>query len=443
MTAQQTVKASPRVDFGAPTGVLEGQTPSIGVWTTETDRAIVQWRWDKGDGTAAVVTTDPNHGNVRFVDSGTFSVTVTATDTYGLTGSATHEVTVANLPPVATANTSSATVLAGNPWTPVVTVSDPSTTDHAHLTCEWDYGDGTTAVIGPPCTTTNVRAAHTYAVGQYTPTVTVTDPDGATAQASVSVTVERKPAYLSVYPVAGTQAGGQITVRAKLWDKATWDEVPDVPVEFEFAGHLATATTGPDGVAEVRLARTAGATLTATSAETAIYESATDSTEMENLGKPPADIIFTVDESSSMGFIQTALRTNLAYMGQQLAASLDYQLGLMGFGSSAHYLPITLQPATDSLADFDAAASRLRASGATEPGIDAIGEAVQPRVGLRPEAAACVVMIGDEATQRATWTVAQAAQALEDADATLFSVITPASSTQDYANLALNSGGDV
>ncbi|MDR1634319.1 MAG: hypothetical protein LBS27_05250, partial [Bifidobacteriaceae bacterium] len=207
-----------------------------------------------------------------------------------------------------------------------------------------------------------------------------------------------------------------------------------------------TVTTDGEGVAEARVPVVAGSPVTAAlvGAADGSYGPALDSNDLSAYGKPQGDVVFVVDESWTMGAYQDAVAANLNLIGARLAAEIDYQLGLVGFGAYAHsneYEHIDL-PATDSLVDFEEATGRLQRNGANEWGTDAIVYALGSRVGVRPEAATCVVLLADEDTQTRAVSVEDTAQALAAADATLFSVINPRANTVGYQDLAVGSGGE-
>ncbi|HEY2953687.1 MAG TPA: PKD domain-containing protein [Candidatus Eisenbacteria bacterium] len=110
---------------------------------------------------------------------------VTVTDNGGATASASQTVTAsppANLPPVARL-----TVTPSSGTAPLAVRADASASsdpDGTIASYRFDFGDGT--VVGPQ---SGATATHTYAAGNWTARVTVTDDRGATASASQTVTV--------------------------------------------------------------------------------------------------------------------------------------------------------------------------------------------------------------------------------------------------------------
>ncbi|MDR1440793.1 MAG: PKD domain-containing protein [Bifidobacteriaceae bacterium] len=322
-----------------------------------------------------------------------------------------------------------------------VTFSDTSVADPARTikTWAWDFNaDGVTDSTSP-----NPTRIFT-AAGRIAVTLTVTDSAGAQDTASREIVVAN-PSYLSVYPVAGTATGSQVTVRVKAWESANWTELPGAKVRIEVGESVAEVATDAQGLAEARVPRMPGQPVTAylVGATNGAYGPATDTHDLSTIGKPQGDVVFVVDESNTMGPYQDAVVANLNLIASGLAQSIDHQLGLVGFGSTSHaaQAPHTHVPATDSLADFAAAAASLERLGIDEWGTDAIAYALGSPMGVRPEAASCLVLVGDEKTQTRNTSVAQAAQALEDNDATLFAIINPRVDTAAYRDLAQNSGG--
>ena len=110
-------------------------------------------------------------------------MTLTVRDEFGLTGTATQTVTVAepagNVAPAPVLNTPSCQALVCN-FSGVGT-ADPNTGDSVSYL--WDFGDGT-------ATSTSSAPAHTFpAAGTYTVTLTATDGWGKAASVTRVVTV--------------------------------------------------------------------------------------------------------------------------------------------------------------------------------------------------------------------------------------------------------------
>ncbi len=83
-----------------------------------------------------------------------------------------------------------------------------------------------------------------------------------------------------------------------------------------------------------------------------------------------ADLVFVVDESGSMGGVQTNLRNNIGAFASILSAGgVDAQYALVGYGSST-VRPRLLTDLTDD-ATFATAAQGLLTNGGTEPGYEA------------------------------------------------------------------------
>ncbi|MDR1441973.1 MAG: VWA domain-containing protein [Bifidobacteriaceae bacterium] len=255
--------------------------------------------------------------------------------------------------------------------------------------------------------------------------------------------------YLSVYPIAGTATGGEVTVRVKAWGYSNWNELSGAKVQVKIGDFCTTVTTDYKGEAEVRIPRTSNLPVTATLVDSPDnshdrFGPIQDANNFASFGKPQADVIFVVDESGSTYPYHQPIQDRVSDIATKLAQEIDPQLGLVGFGALQKFneAPYTVIPATDSLSDFSRALTTLDSIGGREWGTDAIVHALQSKNGIRKEAAACLVLIGDERTQTNTASVQDAANALAANDATLFSVVNPTHwDVKAYQDLATNSGG--
>ena len=135
--------------------------------------------WDFGDGSDPVAgLLEPTH---IYVDNGTFIATLTVTDDDGGVGSASVEITVANVAPTVEAGADQ-TVDEGDIVSFTGSFTDPGSGD-TH-TIVWDFGDGSDPVAGL------LEPTHAYADnGIYTVTLTVTDDDGGQGVDQLTVTV--------------------------------------------------------------------------------------------------------------------------------------------------------------------------------------------------------------------------------------------------------------
>jgi hypothetical protein len=114
------------------------------------------------------------------------------------------------------------------------------------------------------------------------------------------------------------------------------------------------------------------------------------------------DVVFVVDESGSMGTVQTNLRTNIGLFASILSGggAVDARYALVGYGNSA-VVPRLITDFTTP-ANFATAAQGLQINGVTEPGYSAIAFALNgifgqtTTLGYRSDALKNVIILTDE-----------------------------------------------
>jgi PKD repeat protein len=168
--------ATREVSFAAPptnqapttsidTPVCTARSCTFSATTSDPDGDTFTYLWSFGDASTSTVAT-PTHA---FAADGTYTVSVTVTDTWGAASVvATRDVTIAkpasNVPPVPVINPVTCVVRTCTIYG--VSSSDPNGDNFTYL---WNFGDGT-------ATSTSTSPSHAFAVdGTYTVTLTVTD----------------------------------------------------------------------------------------------------------------------------------------------------------------------------------------------------------------------------------------------------------------------------
>lgn len=176
----------------APMAVLEaspemGDAPLMVMFDatgSTDDDAIVNYIFDFGDGSMVVENTSGMAGKM-YMDAGTFTASVVVEDAEGLTDTATVTITVTedvNQAPMADLT---ATPESGDAPLAVMFDATGSTDDNGIESFSFDFGDGS-----PIEENTSGTAMNTYeSAGTFTASVTVTDAEGLTATAMVTITV--------------------------------------------------------------------------------------------------------------------------------------------------------------------------------------------------------------------------------------------------------------
>ena len=200
---------APIVTLGGDQALNEGVALSRVASFTDED-ASTSWTAtvNYGDGTASSALTLANKTFTleHLFEPGTYVVSVAVTDDAGATGTASFRVTVANVAPTVNVG-GSVDLTFDSTLRQSGTFSDPGTTETYWATVNYGDGSGGMALA---LTGRSFALDHTYATaGTYTVTVVVTDSEGDSGTASLTVNV-RKYSYQWHEPVESSFAVGRL-----------------------------------------------------------------------------------------------------------------------------------------------------------------------------------------------------------------------------------------
>ena len=219
---------APVVDAGVDQTVNEGDSVSLGPATftdpdtDDTHTATIDWG-DTSPTEAGVVSESGGSGNVSgshiYTDDGVYTVTLTVTDDDLSVGSDTLTVTVNDLGPTA-ALTGDAMLDEGQVGSYDASASTSSPDAIVAYEWDWDYNGGTFNPSGD----TGITQSHAWNDnGTYSVAVRITDDDGSTDIATLSVTVGNLPPEVNAGPYQTVNLGDTVSVNAVFSDPGIAD----------------------------------------------------------------------------------------------------------------------------------------------------------------------------------------------------------------------------
>jgi len=245
-TVRITVNAAAAVNPNADAGPDQTITLPLdsvtldGSSSTDPDGTIVGYSWTQlsGPSGSTIVNNTSSVTIARNLVVGTYTYVLTVTDNTGLTGSDTVNITVnaaVNKPPVANAGTAQTITL---PNTASLNGSASYDPDGTIASYSWTQltGPSTTTITGSATATPTVSG---LVAGRYTFQLTVTDNSGATATATVRITVV---AAANQPPIANAGANQAITLPL---DSATLDGSASVDPDGTISSYSWAQLSGP------------------------------------------------------------------------------------------------------------------------------------------------------------------------------------------------------
>jgi len=168
------------------------ETESVSFVGAGTDQGAdsVTVSWDFGDGTTLGGVTNPSH---QWDNDGTFVVTVTLDDGEGGVTTETETFIVSNILPTIESFGGDAEGDEGDTYSFAATASDISPIDEAALLFTWDFGDGSTPVVG-------TDVSHVFVDnGEYNVVLTVDDGTDTVVESMTVTATNVAPEWATVY----------------------------------------------------------------------------------------------------------------------------------------------------------------------------------------------------------------------------------------------------
>ncbi len=178
----------------------------------------LHYHWSFGDGFTAN-TAEPAVDHV-YDDDGEYVAQVTVTDGVGLTADGVTSVVIENAPPTADAGQDTF-INEGEELTFTGTGDDPSRMDSLNLTYTWDFGDGSEPADGRVVT----HVFQDEGDGSYDVTLTVTDPQGASAEDTIRVVVFNVAPTIAAVDDAEATEGVPLGIDLEVTDPGVEDEI--------------------------------------------------------------------------------------------------------------------------------------------------------------------------------------------------------------------------
>jgi PKD repeat protein len=202
--------------------------------STSDNAMIVSYVWDFGDGSPKVNETDPITTHV-YQKAGDFMVTLTITDSDGLTGSITKSINILKAP---------VAIFTYSPTSPetydIITFNASESYDPNGyiISYVWDFGDGNITTVTTPTIT------HYYTLsGSYTVILIISDNDGYTDSTTKTITILPRPPFADfVYSPESPIVGETVTFNAS----SSYDVDGSIAnYTWDFGDGNVTTTTNP------------------------------------------------------------------------------------------------------------------------------------------------------------------------------------------------------